>query len=45
MGNDISSIPSFESNFHKYSEWEDGKKCCDNPERQKVKKIIWDLVH
>ena len=41
MGNDISSISSFESNFRKYGEWEDGKKCCDNPESKKVKKIIW----
>ena len=41
MGNDISSISSFESNIRKYGEWEYGKKCCDDPLRKKVKKIIW----
>ena len=29
MENDISSLSSFESNMHKYGEWETGKKCCD----------------
>ena len=41
MGNDISSIPLFESNIRKYGEWEDGKQCCDDQLKKKVKKIIW----
>lgn len=41
MGNDIPSNPLFELNIRKYGEWEDGKKCCDDPIKKKVKKIIW----
>ena len=35
MGNDKSSIPLFESNIRKYSEWEDGKQCCDDQLKKK----------
>ena len=37
MGNDISSIPLFESNIRKYGEWEDGKQCCDDKLKKKSK--------